>query len=113
MRRQRNCHACGQCINCSQEYHTILNKYGTLHPTILCHRHYPIDPEKQNMHGLRMHIGGRERRDEFYIRTVDFVHVLGSPFISLYLHVTPIDEGIELDEINNNGIIPDRVIPNQ
>ena len=107
MRKQRNCHACGQCINCSQEYHTILNKYGSLQPTIVCHREYPIDPEKENMHGLEMEIGGREIRDEFYIRTVDFVYVIGSPFVSFYLHTTPIDEGMELYEINYTPPNPD------
>ena len=49
MRTQRNCSICGQCINCSQEYHTILNRYGSLQPTILCYKYYPKGPKKPNI----------------------------------------------------------------
>lgn len=92
IRVQRNCHACGQCLGCSQDFHTILNRYGRIQPTIICHRHYPIDPEMQRMHGHNFTIGTREYGDEHNMVIVQIVHFDGAPFITYYAHSIPIEQ---------------------
>ena len=72
MRPHRNCYVCSQCINCSQEYHTTLNR------TVVCYKQYKYG--KYGKYGKRkkkkMKMNMNKMRDEIHISIADILHVI-------------------------------------